>query len=136
MTNHKGALASENSNEGTKSSKGKTVNPIVILMGILFLAMLLTYVIDSGSFERNGRLVVPGSYSGLEKDASIMGVLGLPQVAQEGEAHPVGVVGTLLTIPKGLEKGAGLIFMVLIIGGMFGILTQTGVVPNVSFFGR
>ena len=112
----------------TTDQKKKSVNPIVILLGILFFAMFLTFVVDSGAFERDGRLVVPGSFETLEKDSSPTQLFALPQDPAAETAQPVGVIGTLMAIPKGLEKGSGLIFMVLIIGGMFGILTRTGAI--------
>lgn len=107
-----------------------SVNPIVILLGILFAAMLLTFILDSGAYQREGGLVIPGSYSKIEKDRSITGLFSMPALSQEGVARPVGIAGTLLAIPKGLKKGAGLIFMVLIIGGMFGLLKKTGVIDE------
>jgi uncharacterized ion transporter superfamily protein YfcC len=54
------------------------VNPIVIMIGILLLATGLTYIVDSGAFERDGRLVVPGSFQSLEKDASLLDLLAIP----------------------------------------------------------
>jgi uncharacterized ion transporter superfamily protein YfcC len=110
------------------AAREKTTNPIVILLGILMLAMLLTFVINSGAFERDGNLVVPGSFSVLEKDRSPLGLFALPSDSADGAAQPVGFIGALMTIPKGLERAAGLIFMVLTIGGMFGILTKSGAI--------
>ena len=103
------------------------VNPIVIMIGILLLATGLTYIVDSGAFERDGRLVVPGSFQPLEKDASLLDLLAIPSGDHE-EVAPVSLIGTALAIPAGLERMAGLIFMVLIIGGMFGIVTHTGAI--------
>ena len=103
------------------------INPIVIMIGILLLATGLTYIVDSGAFEREGRLVVPGSYQPLEKDVSILDLLAVP-AADQDEAAPVSLIGAALAIPLGLERMAGLIFMVLIIGGMFGIVTHTGAI--------
>ncbi len=109
-------------------ARTKTTNPIVILLGILFLAMLLTFVIDSGAFERDGTLVVPGSFEVIEKNRSPAALFALPGDPEAGSARPVGLIGTMMAIPKGLERASGLIFMVLIIGGMFGILTHTGAI--------
>lgn len=103
------------------------MNPIVIMIGILLLATGLTYVVDSGAFERNGRLVVPGSFQPLEKDVAVFDLLAIPS-EDANEAAPVSLIGTALAIPVGLERMAGLIFMVLIIGGMFGIVTHTGAI--------
>ena len=46
----------------TAKTLSKQTNPIVVLLSILVLAAILTYVVDSGSYQRDGRLVVPGSY--------------------------------------------------------------------------
>ena len=101
-------------------------SPVSVLLGILLLATALTYVVESGEYRRDGRLVVPGTYQVLEKDASLHHVLDTTRVETPGEAHPVSLAGALLAIPKGLERMAGLIFMVLMIGGMFGIVTRAG----------
>lgn len=101
-------------------------NPIIVLLSILLLAGALTYLVGAGQFERDGNLVVPGSYQVLEKDNSLTNLFRFrddPDVAQ-----PVSLVQLALAIPQGLERGANLIFMVLIIGGMFGILTKAGAV--------
>ena len=103
------------------------VNPIVIMLGILLLATALTYFVDSGEYARDGRLVIPDSYRPLDKDRSPAGLFALAG-AEPGEARPVSLLGTLLAIPAGLDRMAGLIFMVLIIGGMFGVITHTGAI--------
>jgi len=109
-------------------TKRKTINPIIILMGILFLAMSLTYFIDSGQYQRDGKIVIPNSYQELEKSPSIGSLFS--GIAKENTevAQPVSIIDTFMSIPQGLEKGAGLIFMVLIIGGVFGILTKAGAI--------
>ncbi|WP_417460047.1 YfcC family protein [Kordiimonas sp.] len=112
-------------------ARSNTTNPIVILLGILVLAMVLTYVIDSGAFERQGNLVVPGSFEVIEKDRSLANLFAIPGEDDgkgAAEARPVSFIGTLMAIPEGLSRGSGLIFMVLIIGGMFGILTRSGAI--------
>jgi uncharacterized ion transporter superfamily protein YfcC len=106
----------------------KPLNPIIILLGILLLAMGLSYVLDSGEFKRNGRLVVPGSYEVLEKDVSLAALFDSNVETASDTAKPVSLSGVLLSIPEGLERGSGLIFMVLIIGGMFGILRDSGTI--------
>lgn len=115
--------------KGSKTeSEHKTINPIIILLGILVFAMFLTYVIDSGSYQREGKIVVPNSYQTLEKDSSINNLFATQNNLNDDIAQPVSLIGLLLTIPEGLERGAGLIFMVLIIGGLFGILTKSGAI--------
>jgi len=101
-------------------------NPIIVLLSILLLAAALTYLVGSGSFERDGNLVVAGSYTPTEKSRSLTNLFRVsndPDIAQ-----PVSIIQIALAIPQGLERGANLIFMVLLIGGMFGIMTKAGAV--------
>jgi len=111
---------------GTKARKG--TNPVVVLLTILCLAMVLTFIVDSGAYEREGRQVVAGTFETVEKDKSPLGLFALPAPDTPGEAHPVGIIGMLMAIPEGLERSAGLIFMVLLIGGMFGVLSESGAI--------
>ncbi|WP_102797957.1 YfcC family protein [Bowmanella denitrificans] len=108
-------------------SERKTLNPLIILLGILLLAGAMTYFIESGRYARDGRLVVPGSYQVLDKDTSLANLLR-SDIPEADRAYPVSITELLMSIPEGLERGGGLIFMVLIIGGMFGILTRAGAV--------
>jgi uncharacterized ion transporter superfamily protein YfcC len=105
-----------------------TLNPIIILLGILMLAMCMTYFIDSGRYDRNGSIVVPNTYTVIDKDISLDSVFIQKQPSSPNVSHPVSLSGALMSIPEGLERGAGLIFMVLIIGGLFGILTKAGTI--------
>lgn len=102
------------------------VNPIIIMLGILLFATALTYMVDSGQFDRNGRLVIPGSYQTIEKSHSIINLFAVP--GEDGVLRPVSLIETTLALPTGLTRMAGLIFMVLIIGGMFGVLTHSGAI--------
>ncbi len=112
----------------THTDKKRTVNPIIILMGILFIAMALTYIVDSGQYQREGKIVVPNSYQEIEKDPSVSDLFSTSNKTGDDFAYPVSLTDTLMSIPEGLEKGSGLIFMVLIIGGVFGILTTAGAI--------
>ncbi|WP_417624674.1 YfcC family protein [Paremcibacter congregatus] len=120
-----------NSKDQTRVSPGeapKTINPLVILLGILLFAMGMTYFIQSGSYQRDGKLVIPGSYEVIEKQISPVDLLRTNSVQEEKGVHPVSLIATAEAIPKGFEKTADLIFMVLIIGGMFGILRHSGAI--------
>lgn len=107
---------------------GRHVNPIIIMLGILVLAMLMTYLFESGEYQRDGRLVIPGTYQALEKDPSFTDLFKVAHETSPGQAQAVSISGALLAIPEGLERMAGLIFMVLIIGGMFGVLQESGAI--------
>lgn len=110
------------------STNKKHLHPIIIMLAILLLAMLLTWVLDSGTYQREGRIVVPGSYQMLAKDRSVQNFWQARHQPTDTEAQPIGLITALMAIPAGLDRMSGLIFMVLIIGGMFGILTRSGAI--------
>ena len=90
-------------------------HPVVMLFGILLLAMLLSYILPAGLFERelvDGRQrVIPGSF-------------------QEVEATPVGILELFTALPLGFKTASAIIFVVFASGIMFGILEKTGMIEN------
>lgn len=106
----------------------------VLLLGVIFLCCLATYMVPSGSYERVERqvgestrtVVDPESFTELPKHYSVKGALLGDSV--EGKATPVGVLGFLTAVPRGMEKSADIIFFIFIIGGVFGIVRATGTV--------
>jgi len=107
----------------------RQLNPAIILLSIVFLAMVLTYVVRSGQFERQDVRVIPGTYQVLEKDTSLSQLFALPpRSSNKTVAQPVSLAETFLAIPLAIEKRAGLIFMVLFIGDMFAVLNKTGTI--------
>ncbi|MFS0750600.1 YfcC family protein [Oceanobacillus sp. 1P07AA] len=85
-------------------------------MLFLIIAALLTYIIPAGSFDREASengidVIVPDSYSQIER-------------------HPTSVIDIFRSIQDGLIGGAGLIFLVLIIGGAFAVIEKTGAIDN------
>ncbi|CAN5393850.1 YfcC family protein [soil metagenome] len=88
---------------------------LVLLFAMIVAAVLLTYVLPAGSFERveneHGRMqVVPGSYQ-----------------RTPDHARPSPVL-TFTAIPRGLEAAAEIIFLIFIVGGAFAVLRRTGAV--------
>jgi uncharacterized ion transporter superfamily protein YfcC len=106
----------------------KHANPIIVLLSILLLASAMTYFVDSGSYQRQDGLVIPSSYQSIEKDNSPTNLLRTSENRSIDRAQAVSLIETLMAIPEGLEKTSGLIFMVLIIGGMFGVLSRSGAI--------
>lgn len=88
-------------------------HPLVLLVGFILLACLLSYVLPAGVFARHpdaatGRdVVVAGSYH---------------RVA----ATPVSPLQALVDIPKGLVDAASVIFLVFLAGGAFTVVDLTG----------
>jgi uncharacterized ion transporter superfamily protein YfcC len=88
-------------------------HPIILLLGCLAIAVVLSYVLPAGRFDRRddpatGRsVVVPGTYHRVER-------------------HPVGPFEALVTVPKGMSDAASVIFLVFLVGGAFAVVEQTG----------
>ncbi len=86
---------------------------LVLLFGMIVLALVLTYVLPQGSFERaeneRGReQVVPESYAPAAEPVSL---------------NPIIVFAA---IPRGFAAAQDIIFFVFLIGGAFGVLRATG----------
>jgi uncharacterized ion transporter superfamily protein YfcC len=112
----------------------KIPHVFTLLTGVVLFCSLLTYVVPSGSYQRESRtygeltrtVVLPGTYEQLPKQYSLKGTILGDQV--ENRATPVGLVGFLSAIPRGMEAAADIIFFIFIIGGVFGILQRTGTI--------
>ncbi|MEK4306758.1 YfcC family protein [Oceanobacillus sp. M60] len=103
--------------EKTKQKKKfQLPDAYVILFIILLLAAILTYIIPAGSYERETTeegtdVIVPDSYSQIDQ-------------------QPVSLIDLFSSIQEGLIGGAGLIFLVLTIGGTFAVIEKTGAIDN------
>ena len=95
--------------------KKKIPHTLVIVSVILLIFLVLTWIIPSGTFERqelNGRqVVVPGTYHPVESD-------------------PQGLMALLTAPIRGMVSAGQIIAFVLLIGGAFGIVTQTGAINS------
>ncbi|MEA5059859.1 MAG: hypothetical protein VB049_07460 [Candidatus Pelethousia sp.] len=97
----------------TQSKKKKFTVPhaFVLIFCLVLMASILTYIVPAGQYdmvEVAGRKVVdPDSFH---------------YVAQS----PVGLWGVVKAFPQGLVKQAGIIFMILVIGGAIEIVNRTG----------
>lgn len=98
----------------------------VMMLLIIVFAVGLTYVVPSGRFARdNAGLVLPGTYTRIQKEYSVDAVLGRGE-AEADVARPASPIRIVSSIPIGMEHAASLIFMIMFIGGMFGVLAATG----------
>lgn len=82
---------------------------LVLLFALIVLAQLATYVLPTGEFERDGRLVVEGSYRAVDVD-------------------PLPVFTFLTAIPRGLAAAQDIIFFVFIVGGVIAVVRATGAI--------
>ena len=106
-----------------------SLNPVLMMLAALVLAMAMTWIVPSGRYQRTGPQenapVIAGTYAPLAKPIGLRDLLpGAPESSRA--ARPVSPVRIATTIPAGLEKSAGLIFMILLLGGMFGVLKSSG----------
>ena len=105
----------------TESPSLRAPDALLIIIAVLFVAVVLTWIIPAGEFERqkvgSRTVVVPGTY-------------------QAVEANPVPWHGFLTAPVKGFtDKDAGLIIaFVLLIGGAFAIINATGAISAFLFW--
>ena len=97
---------------------------IVMMLLIILAAVVMTYLVPSGEFTRSkDGLVAPGSYHTVTKDYSAPFAPRGEKV--KGVAYPAQPIAVISSIPAGMTRSAALIFMILFIGGMFGVLQAT-----------
>lgn len=102
--------------DSTKTTR-TGMNPIIIMMLIVIITMVLTFVLPSGEYQRKDKLVIPNSYQVIEKPISVANFISASLTEKgKGQAAPVGIADTLQSVPEGIAKQSGLIFMVLFIG--------------------
>lgn len=99
---------------------------VVMMILIIIATVVLTYIIPSGAFDRqkNG-LVTPGTFHLIPKDYSVADVLAARK-STNALAYPASPLAVFTSIPVGMTGAASLIFMIMFIGGMFGVLQETG----------
>ncbi|WP_231746966.1 YfcC family protein [Lentibacillus sp. JNUCC-1] len=85
----------------------------VILFGFLLLAFMLSYIIPSGTFERveKGGItqVVPDSFQYITSD-------------------PLSIMDLFSAVQRGLVNASGIIFIILIAGGVIRVIEHTGAI--------
>ena len=88
-------------------------HPFALLLGIVLLASAVTWILPAGTYERvvdpdSGRaMVVAGSYA-------------------RTAATPLGLMQTIMAVPRGIIAGADVIVTILFVGGAFALLDGTG----------
>ncbi|MDO4878911.1 MAG: YfcC family protein [Neisseria sp.] len=123
-----------NNETAPKALSKAAFNPALMMLAIAFAALVLTYVLPSGEYRRQGKMVVPGTYRVLEKDFSLPGLLTAGGEKAEAAraaadtAAPAGIFDFFVAVPEGIIKDSALVIMVLFVGGMFGILNRSGAV--------
>jgi uncharacterized ion transporter superfamily protein YfcC len=95
--------------------EGKILNPFLVLFSVIIFCAVLSYFVTPGAYDRtdlNGRMiVVADSYHSVERT-------------------PVSFLDVFLSIPNGLQGAAGMMFLVLIIGGVVEVYNRTGAIDQ------
>lgn len=93
--------------------KGISINMLVLILGILVLASILTYVVPAGQFKLNPatKAVVPGTYHLVKQT-------------------PVNLWTTLCNIFNGMVKSAKVMSIVIFMGGALKVIINTGAVED------
>ena len=108
-----------------KPAARRMPHALVMMLLIITAAVALTYVVPSGSYQRTkAGLVMPGTYHVIPKDLN--GALLAPKKSSDSLAFAASPIAIVTSIPAGMVRAATLIVMILFIGGMFGILEETG----------
>ncbi len=114
--------------KGNTTKRRWALDPVMMMFTALAIAIALTWTIPSGEYQRRGSsetaAVVPGTYQELAKELSPAALI--PQSAKSERVSPVSPAAMVTSIPAGLAKSSGLIFMILLLGGMFGVLRTSG----------
>lgn len=115
---------STNSSENPEMKKSKLeeklsdeVNAYVIIAVIMFLAVIATWLVPAGVYDR-----VMDKVTG--KEIVVAGSFHLVQQA------PVGFWEAWKLIQKGFIQANVIILFILVVGGSFGLLTQTGAITS------
>ena len=88
-------------------------HPLILLVGGVLLAALLTWVLPAGEYARqhdpatDREVVVAGTYHAVAR-------------------QPVGPFAALVAIPQGMINAADVIFFVFLVGGAFAVVERTG----------
>ena len=112
----------------------KIPHVFALLFFMIIFCAGLTYIIPSGNFDREAKefmskdAVVPGTYKTKDKKIALTNVILQTEKKDKTIAEPAGLMEIMTAIPRGLENSAGIIFFIFLIGGVFSILQETGVI--------
>ncbi len=101
------------------------LDPVLMMLVVLAIAIGLTWVVPSGAFDRKDRNVVPGTYHVVPKQRAPLYLIE-PEQSTGETAYPASLAALFTAQPAGMKQSSGLIFMIMFLGGMFGILRASG----------
>lgn len=107
---------------------GRALNPVLMMLAAMALAIVMTWIVPSGRYQRTGAgensPVVAGTYAEVPKPLHLDDLV--PRANCCGVARPVSPLALATSVPAGLVRSAPLIFMILLLGGLFGVLRASG----------
>ncbi|SIT71267.1 YfcC family protein [Edaphobacillus lindanitolerans] len=96
-----------------KKRKWEMPDTYVILFAVLLAAVLATYIVPSGAFEREEvggvERVIPGTYT-------------------QTDGSPAGFMDIFLALQEGMVQSGELIFLILFAGGAFEVIERSGAI--------
>src|SRR5699024_5192026 len=105
----------KNGTDLQKANEGKTINPFVLMFGLLVIMTILTYIMPAGQYDRvevDGTTVVdPESFTFVDRT-------------------PVGLLEMFNSFHYGFINGASIILFVLLFGSALGIMQATGAIDE------
>ena len=113
---------------------------LVLIFSMILLAQLATYILPSGSFDREAKpsvteaaetVTLPDGQTLTLPEGTTRQVPGrkvVPGSYQRVEAAPLPWHAALTSLPKGLGKAAEIIFFVFLVGGVIEVIKKTGAI--------
>lgn len=103
-----------NKSEGKRKKRRlEAPDTYVILLLVLLFAVVATYIIPAGSFDRE-------VIDGVEQV--------VPNTYHKVDSNPAGIMDIFLALQSGMVESASIIFLVLFAGGMFEIIERSGAI--------
>jgi uncharacterized ion transporter superfamily protein YfcC len=118
----------EKDRSGSIPKKKRSLHPVLMLFIAIAIAVGLTWLVPSGRYDRTPEgAVKQDGYSTIVK-AYRLDYLWTSGKSTPTAARPASIVDIVAQIPNGFVKQAGLIFMIMFIGGTFAVLRATGAI--------
>lgn len=113
---------------GPAPVRKQSLHPVLMFFVLITVAVALTWLVPSGRYDRTPQGVVKqDGYATISKTYS-PDYLWTPGASTVTAARPASIVDIVAQIPNGCLKQAGLIFMIMFIGGTFSVLRATGAI--------
>jgi len=111
----------------SRTARRLQLHPVLTMLAMIVLAVLLTHLAPAGKFDRHDGKVVAGTYRVVPKINGLPALFSsTPPAEADTPAKAAGLLSPFVAVPTGMNKSAELIFMVMFVGGMFGVLRATG----------